>query len=996
MSTNCDITKLTTLVSNGSNYCETFTVCNDTKEVLTNVEAIIQYPADGMIPNSNGSTSVGAFDPTTSVWTIPILHPGKSEEITVCFTVLDSCELKNQLIKVVINGNCDCDKGGCKKIIGLLCCDFAECVGSDSLTDNGDGTITHIDVAGNEVTFDVKITEFVDNGDGTWTLTDDFGNTVTLAVNPSVVTQIVATGNPIASHEDGLGNTVIINETVTTVTQDPITGDITFTSEDGTVTVLTINEIDMDITSFTINGSEITFTSEDGTTAILDICNVVALNCNATISNLQPDGSFDFTDNAGNTITVPGASSTVTQSFGNEDGNVTNGTANTIATHVAGDGTSTSINETVTFLNVELVGTNLEVGYINEAGDTDSFVIDLSQFVDDTNTTYTFGESNGVITITDSDGNDTTFDICAIVAANCPPQAQITSTLIEVTPGVFVYTDETGTITTITLPENIVTNLVDNANGTITYTNEAGNPTLIDICSIVDTHCNLKGGTLTEVTDGVFVFDNGVDPPVTIDICQEVADNCNLGLSEVTDLNQNTQLDVNVQPIATHDDGNGNIVSINETITGFADDPNDLNSQIFTSENGTTTCVPKCFNGSPITEPLIDNMTSCEYRGTVKDKVTGTCLQPVIRLLNQPSGAHVVMGANGEFVLTITDPTLCADGEAFLFNYEVICENGATSSALVSLVMQLPPPPTANPDINVGFVGQPIIGSVIGNDTPCDPSCDTTFELVAAPTLGTVSLGDNGSYVYITSLTTTTPSVDQFTYEILCCGVKTGVITTVDITILDAAPSDDFDVLPSNDGTLTPISLNAVDDEDTGACTTVTYEWLFPEASNAPTYTGTVDSAFGIIDGSPDNFTYLPNQGFCGVSYVQYKTFCDGVDIGNATHTLHTTCASVVDDNSFGPENTPYTGNVSTNDFPCINGGSTTYELVGAVVGGTLCSDTNGGSVVLTAFDVNTGEYTLTPSGGYGNPHSNPSTNNCCSFEYRIRCTTPNGDFVTT
>lgn len=61
----------------------------------------------------------------------------------------------------------------------------------------------------------------------------------------------------------------------------------------------------------------------------------------------------------------------------------------------------------------------------------------------DTDTTYTFTEEDGVITVTDSStGEDVgVFDICQIIADNCPE----TLTVIEVyDDGTFGYTDENG------------------------------------------------------------------------------------------------------------------------------------------------------------------------------------------------------------------------------------------------------------------------------------------------------------------------------------------------------------------------------------------------------------------------------------------------------------------------------------------------------------------------------------------------------------------------
>lgn len=456
------------------------------------------------------------------------------------------------------------------------------------------------------------------------------------------------------------------------------------------------------------------------------------------------------------------------------------------------------------------------------------------------------------------------------------------------------------------------------------------------------------------------------------------------------------------QAIGDHSDGDGNDETLNEVVTGFTDAPVNITidsdtQQAYVGEDGEEYCVPKCNNAIPTAANLTDTMVGCKYEGTVADLVGGDCLNPVVKLVNQPTDAHVVMGAGGEFTLEAED---CEDGDVYSWVYQVECENGAVTNATIEITVDLPPPPTAQDDQNVGFIGTPIVGSVIGNDTACDPSCDTEFVVITPPNLGTVSFGTNGGYTYVNAPTTTAPAVDTFEYEIKCCGVLTGVTAIVTIVLFDATPADDLDIVPANNGVdpYTPVALDATDDEDTSTCPgTITYEWRTDQADGLATYTGLVDAAFGIIDGSPDNFTYVPNVNFAGVAYLQYETFCDGLSLGVAMHQIHVTIAQPVDDFSEGDLDTPYTGNVLDNDFTCINGGVTTVEFFTATLDPITVGDlpllldgdaTTG--INLTAFDETTGEYTLTPYGGYG------SDGTCMEdvLEYRIICTTPNGNYI--
>lgn len=74
-------------------------------------------------------------------------------------------------------------------------------------------------------------------------------------------------------------------------------------------------------------------------------------------------------------------------------------------------------------------------------------------------------------------------------------------------------------------------------------------------------------------------------------------------------------------------------------------------------------------------------------------------------------------------------------------------------------------------------------------------------------------------------------------------------------------------------------------------------------------------------------------------------------------------CATVNHDNYTGTYNTPYSGNVSSNDIQCT-GENNYFEQFGSITGGTL------------VFNVN-GTFTFTPTGAF---------NSIASFTYRLRC----------
>ena len=84
--------------------------------------------------------------------------------------------------------------------------------------------------------------------------------------------------------------------------------------------------------------------------------------------------------------------------------------------------------------------------------------------------------------------------------------------------------------------------------------------------------------------------------------------------------------------------------------------------------------------------------------------------------------------------------------------------------------------------------------------------------------------------------------------------------------------------------------------------------------------------------------------------------FCDGIVIDTASVSIvyPAPTATAIDDNFNTVQNVPLTDFVATNDTPCSDGAATTYQQMSNPANGTV-----------TAFDVNTGEFTYSPTANF-------------------------------
>jgi hypothetical protein len=657
--------------------------------------------------------------------------------------------------------------------------------------------------------------------------------------------------------------------------------------------------------------------NEDGTFMLLhpDGTTVLGVVDKADLTD-NGDGTFTFTNNDGTDV-IFDANSQITNTV----------TGNLIATHTNAGGTAVNIYETIT------------------------------GFVDNGDGTYTY---------TSEDGGEFTI------------QGGFTEVIVNADNSLtFTYPDGSE----VNYDETLTTLTQDPDTGAITYTDEDGNTTTFDILNFdMDvTDVTISGSVIT------FVGENG-QPDVALDVCQIVRDNCgatvvqnldgsftvtgNDGNSEtipygsvsiVTDLN--TAL--NTKPIATHDDIQGNIVTISETVTSIID--NGDGTQTFTSENGTQSCIPTC---TTYTVNTVDDTLNSLNCGIITGNVStndNQCSEgiTVYTYLNNSSSnlSYINIGAGGEFTAQSLD---CANSSTFI--YCATCADGTQSCSSVTLEY-LQDTADSVDDSTSGRAGDPIVGTVVVNDTPCSIS-DTTYELNTPSMDGVIQLQQDGSYIFFPVLGFT--GTTTFTYDILCNGIVQDT-STVTIVVIEASAADDLESALYNT-TITGLDATVNDNPCTTPAVT-TYNWT----------SGTTTGFASTVSGTPDNFDYTPATNFSGTDFIQYDILCNGVVFDTATVFINISVASPSPDSEEGEPDTPLIGNVSSNDLTCTGGGVTSFHLVSdSTANGSISEPTDQTDVTVTAWNQSTGEFTITPSNGWAGE---------ATFEYFIRCSLPNGQF---
>lgn len=178
----------------------------------------------------------------------------------------------------------------------------------------------------------------------------------------------------------------------------------------------------------------------------------------------------------------------------------------------------------------------------------------------------------------------------------------------------------------------------------------------------------------------------------------------------------------------------------------------------------------------------------------------------------------------------------------------------------------------------------------------------------------------------------------------VCYSPTTAIVVTIN-SCDSATIVNDAVTTPYN----TPVTID-VKANDTVVCTgTKTYELVGSNVTAEGTFT--INNTTGIV-------SVTPNSTFSGVMATrQYRTLCDGVQVGTNGNIVVTVLPIVITANANNDTNTtlvntPVTGTVATNDVACSSG-ATTFSVASTTTSGTLVMQS-------------TGSYTYTPNTGFG------------------------------
>ena len=490
-----------------------------------------------------------------------------------------------------------------------------------TLVDNNNGSFTYTSEDGTVTTWSETTSTLTNNNDGTYTYTDEDGTITTILDGSTGSTSLITNtivGNTIATHDDGFGNTVDINETVTTLTDN---GDDTFTytSEDGTQTSIDLNEGNTSVVTNTIDGQLIA-THNDGAGNLVEIDETITqfidtqagsnigtyvnetgatTEINETITTLvdNGDGTFTYTSEGGIETTISGAAETITTLVDNGDGTYTYTSEDgTVTTTDLGEGNTSIITNTITGHRIATHDDG--TGQLANIDET------ITSFVDNGNGTYTYtAEDGSTFTTQELYGNNSivTNTIAGnTIATHNDGNGVVTNIRESITQMTNImggqviadYVNEQGTVYEI---GETVTSFTDNGNGTYTYTSEDGTITTTNLGGGNTSSFNnvISGNAIAEHNDGT---GNITTLRETITTLVDNGNGTYTYTSEdgttttTTQGSGSTSTVFNTIPgnrIASHSDGAGNTIDIDETITTFVDNGN--GTYTYTSENGTST-----------------------------------------------------------------------------------------------------------------------------------------------------------------------------------------------------------------------------------------------------------------------------------------------------------------------------------------------------------------------------------------------------------------------
>ncbi len=327
-------------------------------------------------------------------------------------------------------------------------------------------------------------------------------------------------------------------------------------------------------------------------------------------------------------------------------------------------------------------------------------------------------------------------------------------------------------------------------------------------------------------------------------------------------------------------------------------------------------------------------------------------------LATNATNGVVVVNAGGTFTYT---PNANFNG-ADSFSYTITDADGDVSTATVSFnVGAVDDLPVALDDNPIGVTEDtPYSGNLAGNDTPSGDG-GNVWALAAGATNGVVVVNAGGTFTYTPNANFN--GADSFSYTITDAD---GDVSTATVSF-NVGAVDDLPV--------------ALDDNPIGVTEDTPYSGNLagndtPSGDGGNVWALATNATNGVVVvNAGGTFTYTPNANFNGADSFSYTiTDADG-DVSTATVSFNVGAVDdlpvALDDNPIGvTEDTPYSGNLATNDTPSGDGGNVW----------ALATNATNGVVVVNAG----GTFTYTPNANF---------NGADSFSYTI--TDADGDVST-
>ncbi|MEM7105474.1 MAG: Ig-like domain-containing protein [Bacteroidota bacterium] len=568
------------------------------------------------------------------------------------------------------------------------------------------------------------------------------------------------------------------------------------------------------------------------------------------------------------------------------------------------------------------------------------------------------------------------------------------------------------TLVNVPVGGNVMTNDYDPDNDIITVT-EVNGTTVVPAGTTVPT----PNGSVTIFPDGSYTYtpnagfvgldtytyeicDNGLPGPlcttatVTIEVIEpnDPMNNPPVANDDATQTEEDTPVTIDVTPNDYDPDGdvlstptqltpasNGNVVQNGDGTFTYTPNPGFTGEDSFTYEicdpsglcdPATVTIVVTPDNGmandppvavddavyTPLDTPVSGDASTNDYDPDGDAPLTFT-------QISSPTNGGVVFNADGTFTYTPNAGYTGPDQ----FIYEV-CDgiSGCDQATVYIVVGPDNNPPVAIDDINNTLVDIPVGGSVITNDYDPDGDNITVTEVNGTPVMaggttvattnGSVTQFPNGDYTYVPNAGFV--GTDSYTYEICDDGTPGPLCTTATVTIEVLEPTDPNNNPPvaNDDATQT--------EEDTPVTIDVTPNDYDPDGDPLTTPTTVTPPTNGMLVNNGDGtYTYTPDPGFTGEDSFVYEV-CDPSGLcDQATVTIVVTPDNgmandppvAVDDVSYTTQDTPVSGDASTNDYDPDGDAPLTF---------TQTSIPSNGTVVFNPD----GTYTYTPNAGYTGP----------------------------